>query len=145
MVADIDIVKIIPALPGYYVLSVGDDDGSVVLAGQEPILAWALDREFFTATPITQGGIALDAPVLRPDGTVAIAGYDFWMNVVDWMAAKVNTLSIQRKQEGDEVALKQCGGTEAIAELNKFAHTISSRLANTDAALVAAKNGKVAQ
>ena len=146
MAADIKLAKIIAALPGYYVLSVGDEDGSLVLAGQEPILAWALDREFYLPHPITQGGIQVDGPVLRPDQTVAIGGAAYWLNVEEWLTDKqveLTALEIQRKQERYEAARKQSGVTEKVEHADKHVTATSPASAAIRAALEASRTGKV--
>jgi len=145
MAADIKVAKIIGALPGYYVLSVGDDDGSLVIAGQEPVVAWVIDSSFhlYIPHPITQAGVQVDAPVLRPDGTVAIGGSGYWADITEWLADKLEELAIQRKQERYVAFLKQHGVTEKVEHADKPIPAPSSARAAIDAALKAARTGKV--
>ncbi|WP_295994049.1 hypothetical protein [Rugamonas sp.] len=143
MAADIKVAKIIDALPDYYVLSAGDDDGALVLTGQEPILAWALDREFYIPYPITQGGMQVDAPVLRPDQTVAIGGAAYWLSVAEWLADKQEELAIQRKQKRWDVVRKEQGITEKAGQEDKPAAMVSSAKALIHGVLEAARTGKV--
>lgn len=143
---DIDVAGCVPAQPGYYVLSTaGGSDGDPVVADQEPVVAWVIDRSFhfYTPHPITQGGIKVDAPVLRPDGTVAIGGSSFWTDVTDWLEEKLEELAIQRKQERYEATLKKNGVTVKVAQVDKPANVISPGMAAINAALEAARTGKV--
>lgn len=144
MAAVIQVAKIIAALPGYYVLSVGDQDGSLVLSGQEPILAWAVELEFYLPHPITQGGIQLDGPVLRPDRTVAIGGAAYWLSVSEWLAEMQENLAIQCKQGRYEAFRKQHGVTEKIERSDKPICALSPAKAVNHAALESAQ-GRVSQ
>src|SRR5471030_253570 len=142
MVADIKVAGCIPAQPGYYVLStLGGYDGSSVVADQEPVMAWVIDRSchLYIPHPITQAGIKVDAPVLRPDGTVTIGGSSYWTDVMEWLADKLEELAIQRKQKREEAAHKQHGVTEKIEHVNISAPVISSTRALIHAALEAAR------
>ena len=85
--AKINFVQTIAAHPGYFLLeSMDGDDVSPVVAHQEPIVAWALEGDNYAPYPITSEGVQINNdPVLRPDGTVAIACIEWHPSVAAWL------------------------------------------------------------
>lgn len=78
---------VIPAAPGYYVLSpCYDEGGAICEASRDPIVGWAVD-ELGGNTPISHCEVLNpddDHAILCPDGEVR--SYDGgWASVADWL------------------------------------------------------------
>jgi len=82
------ILFVIPAAPGFYVLSpcYDEDGGAICGASREPVVAWALDA-LGSTTPVTPQEVLNsddDHAILCPDGEVR--SYDSgWASVADWL------------------------------------------------------------
>ena len=86
------ILFVIPAAPGFYVLSpcfeCEDDDGAACEALREPVVGWAVDAAGFTSpvTPIEVLNSDHDDPaILYPDGTVWSFDRN-WKSESEWLA-----------------------------------------------------------
>lgn len=81
------ILFVIPAAPGYYVLTpCYDEGGTICEASREPVVGWALD-ELGSTTPVTPQEV-LNADdnhaIICPDG--GVRSYDReWDDVADWL------------------------------------------------------------
>lgn len=88
MYNDEKILFVIPAVPGFYVLSpcYDEDGGAICEASREPVVGWALDA-LGTNIPVTPHEVLNgddDHAILCPDGEVQ--SYDGrWASVADWL------------------------------------------------------------
>ncbi|WP_295990458.1 hypothetical protein [Rugamonas sp.] len=143
MPAVVEVATVIAAQPCYYVLSVsGGSEGAPFVADKEPVLVWAIESadSIHVLHPMTQGGIKIDAPVLRPDGTVSVGEVAWWADVTVWLADKLEALADQRKRARDEAARKQRGVIEKAELADKPAPALPpARVAIHDALEAARK------
>jgi hypothetical protein len=111
MTPEFTFLQCIAALPGYFVLSaVEGGSGQPEHVHKEPIVAWAIEEESYVPYPITYDGVdTKNSPVLRPDGSVAIACSAQWLDVDDWMQTEKEESEARRKHKRWEEARKQAG------------------------------------
>lgn len=85
-----EFVKIIPANPGYFVLTtMSDDAGYPAEFDKSPVVAWAMEGESLVPYPVTREGVHIDSPyILEPHGVVERAEIDGFLNVDDWLKSQ---------------------------------------------------------
>lgn len=85
---------VVPAEPNWYALDwcfKKDDTG--IMITKEPIIAWAVtiteEQETVSTSikPVTQDDLSSfhEGAIMRPDGTVCIAGVNFWNSFTDYL------------------------------------------------------------
>lgn len=79
---------VVPAAPGYFILSPCYQDGKIVDASHEPIIAFAIDSEGITH-PVTLDYVEDhgDPSILTPDGSVHSFGQT-WEDIDAWLATE---------------------------------------------------------
>jgi hypothetical protein len=84
------ILFVIPATPGFYVLSpCYDKGGAICEASRDPVVGWAVDGRGYTipVTPLEVLNGDDDHAILCPDGEVR--AYDeSWLSLADWLNAQ---------------------------------------------------------
>lgn len=83
-------MQVIPAAPGYYVISpVYDADKTDALIDHmaDPVIGWAIDRDSLQPYPITLSGVQENTPdVLKPDGSIDRLGLESYDSIDQWRA-----------------------------------------------------------
>lgn len=80
---------VVPATPGFFILSTCRQDGKIVDARREPIIAFAIDSEGITH-PVTLDYVEDhgDPSILTPDGNVHSWGQT-WEDLDAWLAEAI--------------------------------------------------------
>jgi len=123
---DICFSQVIPAQPGYYVVStLGGPDDFPTVVHRDPVIAWALKEGDQVPFPITVDGTQIGySAIERPDGQVDSACSRWYPNAVAWLASRQRDFADAHNIDAEDLAAMR--GTLRRADF-KISHTMPAQ------------------
>jgi hypothetical protein len=103
---DISFSQVIPALPGYNVVSVlGGSNDFPTTVHRDPVIAWALEVDIHSPYPVTLEGVQLQyAAIERPDGQVDEVCSAWYPDAAAWLASQQDHYADARDVDAQKLA-----------------------------------------
>lgn len=104
---DVSFSQVIPALPGYNVVSVlGGRNDFPAIVHRDPVIAWALEEDIHAPYPVTLEGVQVEyAAIERPDGQVDEVNSAWYPSAAAWLASQQDEYADARNIDAQKLAM----------------------------------------